>query len=244
MSKKIIPQLTVKQHGNYGVALSTNVAAVFHKRHDNVLQNIDKHIADLTEDGENPALYFQGRNYIGDDGKEHRSFEMTRLGFDWLVLSFNGKKARAYKLRFIKLFHAYEQVALKMQANKSNLEWQEVRTLGKKTHSHYTEQGKAFLEYAAIQRGNDDYAKHFYSNLAKAKLKAFFAFPLDVKPARDLLSPAQLQRVEMADRVADTALKHGMDDGLSHKKIYTKAVKAIQTVSELTGGVESVVIMQ
>jgi len=165
---------------------------------------------------------------------------MTRLGFDWLVLSFNGKKARSYKLRFINLFHAYEQVALKMQANKSNLEWQEVRALGKKTHNHYTEQGKAFLEYAKVQRGNDGYAMHFYSNLATAKLKAFFAFPLTIKPARDLLSPTQLRRLEMADRVADMALKHGMDEGLTHKKIYDKAKKAIKTVAELSGGVEPV----
>jgi len=237
-------QPAVEQHGNYGVALSTNVAEVFHKNHKNVLRRIDQHIADLIENKVNPRLYFEPRNYIGKDGKEHRLFEMTRMGFDLLVFSFNGQKAFMYKVKYINLFYAYEQVALKMQANKANLEWQETRALGKQIHKHYTEQGKAFLEHAAIQRGNDGYAKHFYTNLARAKLKAFFVFPLDVKPARDLLSPAQLTRLEMADRVADTALKHGMDEGLNYKKIYAKAVKAIQTVSELTGGVEPVVIVE
>jgi len=238
MNKVIQP--TVKQRGNHGLALSTNVAAVFNRRHDNVLQNIDMHIAELTADGENSALYFKESDYIDSRGKMHRLFEITRIGFDYLVFSFTGKKARSYKLKYINLFHAYEQVALKMQANKANLEWQEVRKLGKQIHKHYTEQGKAFLEYAAIQRGNDGYAKHFYSNLAKAKLKAFFTFPLDIKPARDLLSPVQLQRLEMADRVADTALKHGMNEGLTHKKIYDKAKKAIKKVADLSGGVEPV----
>jgi len=234
----------VIQHGSHGVVLSINVAEVFHKSHRNVTARIDKHISDLERDGQNPVLYFKHRNYIGKDGKEHRQFEMTRLGFDLLVLSFNGKKAFSYKVRYINLFHAYEQVALKMQANKSNLEWQAARASGKKTHNHYTEQGKAFLEYAKVQRGNDGYAKHFYSNLATAKLKAFFAFPLTIKPARDLLSPVQLQKLEMADRVADTALKHGMDKGLPHKNIYDKAKKAIKKVAELSGGVEPVEVQR
>jgi len=231
---------TVKQRGNQGIALSTNVAAVFHKRHDNVLQNIDKHIAELTADGENSLLYFQESDYVDLREKVQRQIRMTRIGFDYLVLGFNGKEARAYKIKYINLFHAYEQAALKIQTNKANIEWQEVRALGKQAHLHYTEQGKAFLEYAAMQRGNDGYAKHFYSNLAKAKLKAFFAFPLDIKPARDLLSPTQLQRLEIADRVADTALKHGMNEDLPHKKVYTKAVKAIQIVGDLSGGIEEV----
>jgi len=230
----------VEQHGNHGLALSTNVAAVFHKSHRNVTARIDKHISDLERDGQNPVLYFKHRNYIGKDGKEHRQFEMTRLGFDLLVLSFNGKKAFSYKVRYINLFHAYEQAALKVQNNQANLEWQQARQSGKSLHLHYTAQGKAFLEYAAIQRGDNGYAKHFYSNLAKAKLKAFFAFPLDIKPARDLLSPTQLQRLEIADRVADTALKHGMNEDLPHKKVYTKAVKAIQIVGDLSGGIEPV----
>jgi len=231
----------IKQQGNHGIALSTNVAAVFHKQHYNVLRNIDNYIAELTADGENSALYFEGWNYVGEDGKEHREFKLTRIGFDYLVLGFTGKKARAYKMKYINLFHAYEQGALKIQTNKANIEWQLTRALGKKTHKNYTDQGKVFLEYAAIQRGNDGYRKYFYINLATAKLKAFFVFPVNVKPERDLLSPIQLQRLGVADRVADTALQRGMTEGLSYKKIYNKAVKAIQVVGELSG-IEAVVM--
>jgi len=99
-----------------------------------------------------------------------------------------------------------------------------------------------FLEYAADQRGDSGYAKHFYSNLARAKLKALFAFPLEVKPARDLVSPKQLRRLEEADRVADVALDKGMESDKPHKDIFKLAVKSIDTFADLTGGVEPVTI--
>jgi len=237
------PSPTVIQHGNHGVALSTNVAEVFHKNHRNVTARIDKHIFDLDKNGTNPTLYFKRRNYLGSDGKEHRSFEMTRKGFDLLVLSFNGKKAFSYKVRYIDLFYAYEQAAIKIQANKANFEWLEARSIGKEAHRDYTEQGKLFLEYAEDQRGDDDYAKHFYSNLARAKLKALFAFPLDVKAARDLVSPKQLRRLEEADHIADLSLAKGMELGRPYKEIFKMAVKSINTFAELTGGVEPVSVL-
>ncbi|MDX8399692.1 MAG: Rha family transcriptional regulator [Gallionellaceae bacterium] len=228
------------QHGSHGVALSTNVAMVFHKNHRNVTSRIDKHITDIERDGRDPVLYFKRRNYVGSDGKEHREYEISRIGFDVLVLSFNGKTAFSYKLKYIDMFYAYERAALKIQANKASIEWTTARALGKQAHREYTEQGKAFLEYAAIQRGNDRYARHFYSNLATAKLNALFAFPLSVKPARDLVSPKQLRRLEGTDLVADRALLSGMRDRKPHKVIYQDSVKAVKVFADLSGGIEPV----
>jgi Rha family phage regulatory protein len=235
-------QPMVHQCGKQGIAQSENVAAVFGKRPYDVFCMIGKKIDRLMNLGRNPERYFSLRNYIGKDGKEHYSYEMTRKGFDYLVLSFTGEKADKYKLAYIDLFHAYEQAALKEQANLLNDEWQATRSIGKQTHHEYTDQCRLFLEYAAEQRGNDGYAKHFYTNLAAAKLKALFAFSLQVKPARNLLSLKQLRRLENIDHVADVTLAAGMDAGLKHKDIYKAAVKALKAAARLSGGVEPVAL--
>ncbi len=235
-------QPIVIQRGRHGVTQSENIAAVFHKQHKNVLSKIDLHIIELDEIGHNWRLYFKPRDYLDDRGKTHRSFELTHKGFDLLVLSFNGRKALHFKVAYIDQFHAYEQAALQEQANRLNDEWRESRAIGKETHREYTEQCKLFLEYASEQRGNNDYAKHFYCNLAAAKLKALFAFPLKIKPIRNLLSTKQLRRLEALDDVADVALAAGMDAALPYKDIYKLTVQAIHTDAALHGGVEPVVL--
>jgi len=240
--KKTEIQPAVIQRGKQGVTQSENIAAVFHKQHKNVLSKVDQHIIELDEIGQNWRLYFKPRDYLDDRGKTHRSFELTHKGFDLLVLSFNGRKALHFKIAYIDQFHAYEQAALQEQANHLNDEWRESRAMGKETHREYTEQCKLFLEYASKQRGNEDYAKHFYCNLATAKLKALFAFPLKIKPIRNLLSAKQLRRLEALDDVADVALAAGMDAALPYKDIYKLTVQAIQTDAALHGGVEPVVL--
>jgi len=232
----------VTQHGGHAVALSTNVADVFGKKHPDVTRLIDRKANRLEQLGRNPLRYFTQRNYIANDGKEHRQFEMTRLGFDYLVLSFTGARADEYKLQYIDQFHRYANAFRQMEANKQNLEWQQARLDGKFAQKNYCDQGKTFLEYAAEQRGDDRYAKHFYSNLAKAKQKALFSFPAAVKPCRDLVSADQLVRLKMADVVADKALLKGMAAHHGHKVIYQEAVAALGQFADLTGGVDPVVI--
>lgn len=228
-------QPIVKHSGNQVFANSENVAAVFHKRHDNVLGAITNLIQKLSTNDRNPALYFKDRNYIGQDGKQHPCFNLTRLGFDLLVLGFNGKKAFEFKLIYIERFNAMSESLLVMQANKLNHEWNEQRNTGKETHRLYTDTGELFLAYAKVQRGNDDYRKHFYVNLGKAKLKALFTFDVDIKPSRDLLSKRQIRAVEQADMIADKALHEGIGLGLAYKEIYKNAVVAVQAFGSLIG---------
>jgi len=238
--KKIQP--AVIQRGKQGVTQSENIAAVFHKPHKNVMRLIETKTSRLIKLDRNPRLYFEPSNYIGKDGKEHVSFELTRKGFDFLVLSFTGEKADSFKLTYIDKFHAFEQAALLEQAHLLNDEWREVRAIGKTIHHGYTEQCKVFMEYAEVQRGNGEYAKFFYSNLATAKLKVLFTFPVKIKLVRNLLNADQLRKLEALDDVADVALAVGMVAELPYKEIYKLTVQAIKTDALLHGGVKPVVL--
>jgi len=97
------PALTVRAGRIW--AKSTDVAAFFGKRHDNVLQSIENLDvpADFTD------LNFQVSEYLDASGKANKSYEMTRDGFTIVAFGFTGANAMAFKLAYIQGFNAMEQ---------------------------------------------------------------------------------------------------------------------------------------
>ncbi len=95
-----------------GVALvnSRDVARMFGKRHDNVLQVIDALISTSLHlrkcgwfrETESETAGGNGATLIG------RSFDLTRDGFALLVMGFTGEKALSFKVRYIEAFNAME----------------------------------------------------------------------------------------------------------------------------------------
>lgn len=81
------------------------MAEWFGKRHDNVLQSINKILADGDEDD---ALNFQAVTYIDAKGETRRAFEMTQTGFVLLAFGFTGKEALKFKKAYIAKFNAME----------------------------------------------------------------------------------------------------------------------------------------
>lgn len=124
---------------NVPVVTSRNVAEYFHKRHDNVLRDIDNIISDMEEIGyQNPKLgsdsplklradfpsklnamgvssklrrpMFQEITYTQNQNKQsYREFEMTRDGFTLLAMGFTGKEALGWKLKYIDAFNRMEE---------------------------------------------------------------------------------------------------------------------------------------
>lgn len=122
------------------VVSSLNVAEIFQKRHDNVLQTIDnlkrdwKELAEelswifstvancpensgqLTIQGRTVPKFkdcFQKSSYISQDGRSVRSYNMNRTGFTLLANGFNGKKALRFKLAYIARFDEMENELIK-----------------------------------------------------------------------------------------------------------------------------------
>lgn len=117
------------------VVSSLNVADIFHKRHDNVLQTIDNLKEDWEELTEELSLLFRatkvdelGSNfratpkfkdcfsestYIAENKRVVRSYNMNRTGFTLLANGFNGKKALRFKLAYISRFDEMEEELVK-----------------------------------------------------------------------------------------------------------------------------------
>lgn len=120
------------------ITSSLNVAQVFHKRHDNVLNRIDKIKEDWNElinddelslkvravnQNELPLKtdavkkrfkdHFKETTYQTKDGRQVRSYDLDRFGFTMLVTSFNGKEAMRFKLAYFSRFDEMEQELIK-----------------------------------------------------------------------------------------------------------------------------------
>lgn len=106
------------------VASSLDVAAHFEKQHKHVLRSIERLIADLHEverDFTEPKIGLSDRvikrnfafsEYLDPTGRKLPMYYMTRDGFFLLAMGFTGKKALAWKVRYIAAFNAMEKKLL------------------------------------------------------------------------------------------------------------------------------------
>ena len=88
-------------------ALSTDVAAYFEKRHDNVIRDIETLKA---KTGNFATLNFE-ECYVNNNlanGKPQKLYRMTRDGFMLLVMGWTGEKALQFKIEWLKAFNAME----------------------------------------------------------------------------------------------------------------------------------------
>lgn len=94
----------------HAVALSTDVADYFGKRHNNVMRDIDDLCSKL--DAERLLNFeqtiVQRPNPKGGASIKSRAFYMTRDGFTLLAMGFTGSKALQFKLAYIDAFNKME----------------------------------------------------------------------------------------------------------------------------------------
>lgn len=86
---------------------SLSVAEHFGKPHKNVLASIRQIAAECP--AEFSELNFQPAEYIDEQGKPRIMYQLTRDAFTLLAMGFTGKKALAWKLRYIEAFNAMEK---------------------------------------------------------------------------------------------------------------------------------------
>ncbi|ELR4498780.1 Rha family transcriptional regulator [Campylobacter coli] len=83
---------------------SLDIAAVFNKRHDNIIAKIETFPKDSFTD-----LNFKASKYIDSTGRILPCYKITRDGFSLLVMGFTGEKAYKWKVEFIKVFNEIEK---------------------------------------------------------------------------------------------------------------------------------------
>lgn len=82
---------------------SQHVAAVFGKRHDNVLRTIRALMEQLP--AEFNVLNFEAVAYLDEKAESRSMYRLTRDGFTLLAMRFTGKKALMFQLAYIEAFN-------------------------------------------------------------------------------------------------------------------------------------------
>ena len=91
------------------VVNSRDVAAVFEKRHDHVLRDIDQ----LLHSDAVPNFgggWFRPLEYLDANGQGRPSFNLTRQAFTLLVMGWTGDRAMQFKVRYIQAFDEMESL--------------------------------------------------------------------------------------------------------------------------------------
>jgi len=96
---------------------SLAVAEVFGKRHDNVLQAF----RNMECSEEFNRLNFKLVDYLDAKGERRPMVEMTRKGFEFLVLGFTGRKAAQFREDYVERFHQMEAELVKKTNEIQNL---------------------------------------------------------------------------------------------------------------------------
>ena len=99
---------------------SLDVAEKFGKHHRSVLGAIRRILNDLPE--EFGRHIFVQSSYTNEQGKEQPCYHLTRDGFSLLAMGFTGKKALAWKVKYIEAFNAMERELLEQAQGKKRLE--------------------------------------------------------------------------------------------------------------------------
>ena len=194
------------------------VAEKFHKRHDNVLQAIDKLIP-LLKNKERNMFILSHRK--ADDGQIHRMYLMNRDGFSLLVMGFTGKKALEWKLRYIDAFNAMESFI----REKTSAEWIETRRQGKLTRKAETDTLKKLVEYAKEQ-GSEHADKLYmtYSRLAN-KMAGI--------ENRDSATVMQLHNLSLMENIILHIADTGILTGLHYKEIYQNCKARLSEIKSM-----------
>ena len=197
---------------------SLTVAEKFHKRHDNVLQAIDK-LMPLLKNKERNMFILSHRK--ADDGQIHRMYLMNRDGFSLLVMGFTGKKALEWKLRYIDAFNAMESFI----REKTSTEWIETRRQGKLTRKAETDTLKKLVEYAKEQ-GSEHADKLYmtYSRLAN-KMAGI--------ENRDSATVMQLHNLSLMENIILHIADTGILTGLHYKEIYQNCKARLSEIKSM-----------
>ena len=199
------------------VTSSLQVAEMFHKRHDNVLRDIQN----LDCSKEFRLLNFEESSYTNEQNKKQPIFYITKDGFTFLVMGYRGKKAAEFKEAYIKQFNAMEQIL----AEKHTSAWIESRKQGKITRKNETDVIKELVEYAKAQGStHSDMLYMTYTRLVNRTI--------GVKN-RDNASILQINNLTLAEHIVLNTIRNGMAAGKTYKEIYQDSKTQLEAFSEI-----------
>jgi len=209
------------------VTTSLVVAEKFGKQHKHVLEKIENLIE---QDGFN-RLIFRPVKYVDRKGESRKMYEMDRKSFSILVMSFTGKKAFEWKLKFYDAFEAMELALLRQQ----NESWRQARLEGKADRLEFTESVKNLVEFA--EENGSKNAERYYKIFTNMIYKILFDISKIPEGFRDTLDAHSLKQIQLleyqASRWIDDSVLKESDYHLPYKDTKAKVESMVEIIGAM-----------
>jgi anti-repressor protein len=145
-------EIEIAKHEGSMVVRSTEIAAHFGRRHDNVMQDIERLLRGFIEQPNicRSAFFFESK-FTNDRNREYREYLMSRDGFALLAMGFTGAKALQWKLKYIDAFNQMEKAAIPTQRSAMD-HYGEVLALMESDKEKASIHGKALSEWRKARK--------------------------------------------------------------------------------------------
>lgn len=217
----------VEISGGVPATTSLAIAQKFGKRHDHVVRDIRKLVAQLP-DGGVPNFGETVEHRINPSGGApipSPSYTVTRDGFTLLAMGFTGKKALQFKLDYIAAFNKMEKALQSQALNHQNAYWQQKRVEGKQVRLAWGGCVQEFVAYAKAQGSQS--SEKYYMAITKMEYSALELVKQAAdKHFRDSLNAIEHGQLTVVEMAAQRALQEGMDGRLHYKEIYQQCKQA------------------
>ena len=228
---------TVKITKKGATVQSDKIAKVFGKSHPKVIRDIEKHIISLAKIGESDlsiSKYFIEDSYINSRGKSYKRYQLTRKGFDLVVLSFTGDKAFKYNIWYIDIFHKKSEVIQENKQiayeNKENPIWLEFREQGKEIRTKLTDAVNLFLLPIRISENKEtnQFVSRYISSYTNLIYKVLdVTVPKGTTLNRDAMDLRVLFKIEQLEESVAKMIEDKVGSGLGYKDCYQDIKKEL-----------------
>lgn len=206
---------------------SRRVAAMFGKRHDNVLRAINKLLPDLP--GEFAHLNFEASEYTDETGRTLPEYLLTQDGFLMLAMGFTGREAVYWRASFIKAFNALGKALRRKQKALMTRERELIRAEVARSHSAVN----AILAEVRAERGKTTEAHH-YAN--EARLIGYAMTGVCIGVDRSTLDADTLRLLHRVETLDIKLLIRGADRDTRKTELRALVLKAQATAQALDAG--------
>jgi Rha family phage regulatory protein len=211
-------QIILSKRGE-ALADSRVVAEKFGKRHTNVIRKIESLISDLNKIKglKNETLKFT-KKIAEYRGVEYDYYEMNREAFSLLVMSFTGKSALEWRIKFNKAFYEMERSLIQLAQNQQSEMWLAQREQAKLARKEETDVIKQFVDYATAQGSTK--AKFYYKHITTVVYKCLGLIQYKQPKLRETLDMMQTSQLILAEMTAKKSLIKYMKQGEHYKAIF------------------------
>lgn len=201
------------------MADSLTVAEMFKKRHSDVVRAIETKLQN--DSTQNCVKCFIKTRYKDPSGKWNTKYLMNRDGFSFLVMGFTGKKADAWKWKYIDAFNKMETVI----RQKSTNVWVETRQYGQLTRKAECDTIKKLVEYAKSQ--GSEHSDKLYMTYSKLANK------MSGIANRDESTVEQLNTLTLMENIIPHVIDMGILAQKNYKDIYQDCKHRMEMVKDL-----------